>query len=95
MDEQAFKQKVPLFIDATKIDYLRTNNHIMVVERTENEIIVRLSPSVKIEDLQDFLDYARYKELTANVQVEQDEIDKMAAEINKNWWTENRDKLIK
>jgi hypothetical protein len=67
----------------------------MVVERTENEVIVRLSPTVKVEDLQDFLDYARYKELTANIQVEQGEIDKMAAEINKNWWTENRDKLIK
>ena len=67
----------------------------MIVERTENEVIVRLSPAVKVEDLQDFLNYARYKELTANVQVEQDEIDKMAAEINKNWWSENRDKLIK
>lgn len=67
----------------------------MVVERTENEVIVRLSPTVKVEDLQDFLDYARYKELTANIQVEQGEIDKMADEINKNWWTENRDKLIK
>ncbi|MVN23281.1 hypothetical protein [Mucilaginibacter arboris] len=67
----------------------------MVVERTENEIIVRLSPAVKEEDLQDFLNYARYKELTANVQVEQDEIDKLASEINKNWWAENRNKLIK
>jgi len=33
--------------------------------------------------------------LTANVQVEQDEVDQLATEINKNWWTENRDKLIK
>lgn len=67
----------------------------MVVERTENEIIVRLSPDIKVEDLQDFLNYARYKELTANIQVEQDEIDQLATEINKNWWLENRDKLIK
>lgn len=67
----------------------------MVVERTENEIIVRLSPAIKVEDLQDFLNYARYKELTANVKVEQDEVDKLATEINKNWWMENRDHLIK
>ncbi len=67
----------------------------MVVERTENEIIIRLSPAIKVEDLQDFLNYARYKELTANVQVEQDEVDQMAAEINKNWWAKNRDQLIK
>lgn len=67
----------------------------MVVERTENEIIVRLSPTVKVEDLQDFLNYARYKELTANIQVEQNEVDQLAAEINKSWWAENREKLIK
>lgn len=67
----------------------------MVVERTENEIIIRLSPSVNMEDLQDFLNFARYKELTANIKVDQDVVDQLAAEINKNWWKENRDQLVK
>ncbi|RYY06086.1 MAG: hypothetical protein EOP43_07280 [Sphingobacteriaceae bacterium] len=67
----------------------------MVVERTENEIIIRLSSAVKVEDLQAFLNYARYKELTANTKVDQEVVDQLADEINKTWWQENRDKLIK
>jgi predicted nucleotide-binding protein (sugar kinase/HSP70/actin superfamily) len=67
----------------------------MLVERTNKEVIIRLPASVDTEDLQDFLNYARYKELTANFKVDQKEVDKLADKINTKWWTENRDKLIK
>lgn len=75
--------------------YLRTNTLDMLVERTNKEVIIRLPASVNTEDLQDFLNYARYKELTANFKVDQKEVDKLADKINAKWWTENRDKLIK
>jgi predicted nucleotide-binding protein (sugar kinase/HSP70/actin superfamily) len=67
----------------------------MIVERTNKEVIIRLSSSVDTEDLQDFLNYARYKELTANFKTNQNEVDKIASEINTKWWTKNRKKLIK
>ncbi|HQS24148.1 MAG TPA: hypothetical protein PLC18_09355 [Sediminibacterium sp.] len=67
----------------------------MLVERTNKEVIIRLPSSVDTEDLQDFLNYARYKELTANFKTDQKEIDKIANEINSKWWTKNRNKLIK
>ena len=67
----------------------------MTIERTDKEVIVRLSPSINTEDLQDFLNYARYRELTSEFKVDQEEVDKLADEINKDWWKENRDKLIK
>jgi predicted nucleotide-binding protein (sugar kinase/HSP70/actin superfamily) len=67
----------------------------MIVERTNKEVIIRLSSSVDTEDLQDFLNYARYKELTANFKTNQKEVDKIATEINTKWWTKNRNKLIK
>jgi hypothetical protein len=67
----------------------------MLVERTNKEVIIRLPASVDAEDLQDFLNYARYKELTANFKADQKEVDKLADKINAKWWTENRDKLIK
>lgn len=67
----------------------------MFVERTNKEIIIRLPSSVDTEDLQDFLNYARYKELTANFKTDQKEVDKIASEINTKWWTKNRNKLIK
>ena len=67
----------------------------MLIERTTKEIIIRLPASVDTEDLQDFLNYARYKELTANFKTDQKEVDKIANDINAKWWTKNRSKLIK
>lgn len=67
----------------------------MLVERTNKEVIIRLPASVDIEDLQDFLNYARYKELTAGFKTDQKEVDKLANDINAKWWTKNRSKLIK
>ena len=67
----------------------------MLVERTKKEVIIRLPASVDTEDLQDFLNYARYKELTAGFKVEQKEVDKLSNQINSKWWTKNREKLIK
>lgn len=38
----------------------------MIVERTDNEIVVRLPSNIDLSELQDMLDYLKYKELTAN-----------------------------
>lgn len=67
----------------------------MIVERTTKEIIIRLPASVDTEDLQDFLNYARYKEITSSFKVAQKEADKLADQINTKWWTKNRNKLMK
>jgi hypothetical protein len=67
----------------------------MVITRTKKEVIIRLPVSVDIEDLQDFLDYARYKELTSKFKISQKEVDKISDQINKDWWIKNRKKLIK
>jgi hypothetical protein len=67
----------------------------MLVERTDKEVIIRLPASVDTEDLQDLLNYARYKELTANFKVDQKKVDKLASSINAKWWTKNKNNLIK
>lgn len=67
----------------------------MLVERTTKEVIIRLPASVDTEDLQDFLNYARYKELTATFKTDQKEVDKLASEINSKWWTKNKNKMVK
>ncbi|MEO6229609.1 MAG: hypothetical protein ABJB11_04365 [Ferruginibacter sp.] len=54
----------------------------MLVERTSKEVIIRLPASVDTEDLQDFLNYARYKELTSTFKTDQKEVDKIANDIN-------------
>ncbi len=67
----------------------------MLVERTRKEVIIRLPASVDTEDLQDFLNYARYKELTASFRTDQKVVDKLTSDINKKWWSKSRNKLIK
>ena len=67
----------------------------MLIERTADEVIIRLSSSVNTDDLQDVLNYLRYKELTSEMKVDQEDIDIFASEVNKSWWTENRSRLVK
>jgi hypothetical protein len=67
----------------------------MRIERTDKEIIIRLPASVNTEDLQAFLNYARYKELTSGFEVDQKKVDKLADQINNAWWSKNRKRLIK
>ncbi len=67
----------------------------MQIERTIKEVIIRLPATVDTDDLQDFLDYARYKELTSGFKVTQKEVDRMADKVNKDWWTKNRKRFIK
>lgn len=65
----------------------------MLIERTGKEIIIPLRSSLDTEDLQDFLNYARYKELTSDLKVDQKEVDKLTTKINNIRWTKNRNNL--
>ena len=67
----------------------------MLIERTDKEVIIRLPASTNIEDLQNMIDYARYKELTSKSKATQKEIDKLAKEVKKGRWKKLRKKLIK
>ncbi len=67
----------------------------MLIERINDEIVIRIPAMVDTDDLQDFINYVRYKELTFDINVPQDKIDKLASDLNKNWWKENRKRFIK
>jgi hypothetical protein len=55
----------------------------MIVERINNEILVRLSPQTNTSDLQDMLDYLEYKELVSKSKVKQSDIDELAKKVNR------------
>ena len=57
----------------------------MLIERTNNEIIIRLSPNIDIQDLQKVLNFARYKELTAKFKVSQAQVNELISDIKLNW----------
>lgn len=58
----------------------------MIVERTNNEILVRLPSNVDISELQDMLDYLKYRELTASSKAKQKDADYLAKEVNSSMW---------
>ena len=62
----------------------------MIIERTAGEFVIRIPITAQVEQMQDMIDYLRYKELTSTYEVNQSEVDMLAREINKGWWEKNK-----
>ncbi len=67
----------------------------MLIERTLNEVVIRLSGSVDTAELQRFVDYLSYKEATSRSKATQKAVDKLAQETKKGWWKRNRKRFLK
>jgi hypothetical protein len=65
---------------------LNTKNQFMLIERTNDEVIIRLPSYVDTEGLQRLIDYLSYKEATAKSKAKQSDVDKLAKEVKKGWW---------
>lgn len=58
----------------------------MIVERKNNEILVRFSAETNIAKIQAFLDYFRYLELTSKSKATQKDIDNLARKSKSKSW---------
>ncbi len=67
----------------------------MLIERTSNEVIIRLPSYVDTEGLQRLVDYLIYKEATSKSKAKQSDVDKLAKDVKKGWWSKNRSRFIK
>ena len=67
----------------------------MVIERTSEEVIIRLPSYIDTEELQSLIDYLAYKEATAKSEAKQADVDVLATEVKKGWWAKNRSRLVK
>ena len=67
----------------------------MIIERTDKEILIRIPNTVDIEGAQRIIDYIRYQEVTAESKAKQEDVDKLAKEINKDWWDKNEGSFLK
>ena len=54
----------------------------MIIERTKDEVIIRLPAYVKTEGLQRFINLLSYKEAVEKSEATQDAVDKLAKEAN-------------
>lgn len=67
----------------------------MVIERTKNEVIIRLPSSIDTVGLQGLINYLCYNEATSKSQAKQADVNKLAKDIKKGWWNKNRRRFIK
>lgn len=67
----------------------------MVIERTEDEIILRLPSYIDIKEIQRFMDFVSQQELTSKSKATDEEILALSKEIKKGWWSKNRSRFIK
>ncbi len=67
----------------------------MTIERNKDEIIIRLPGNLDTDGLQRLINFLVYKEATLESQADQESVDQLASEVNKNWWEKNKDRFLK
>ena len=58
----------------------------MILERKNNEILVRLPAFVDLTELQDMIDFFKYKVLTAKSKAKQSDVDEISKAVNNSNW---------
>lgn len=67
----------------------------MIIERVNNEIIIRLPGDINIDELQDMTDWFQYMEITRKSKAKQSDVDTLISQIKKGRWDKRRSSLIK
>ena len=65
----------------------------MIVERQDNEILVRFSAGLKTAKIQAILDYLRYEELTSKSIATENDINKLLKQVKKGRWERTKKEL--
>lgn len=69
-------------------------NRKMRVESVNNEIKLTFSKNaLDITEIQSFIDYEKFREISALSKATQEEANKLAEEINQSWWDKNKHKF--
>ena len=67
----------------------------MTIERTAEEIIIRISSSMNIDDIQQLIDYLTYKQIVGKSQATQKGVDVLVATVKQGRWAQRRNAFIK
>ncbi len=65
----------------------------MIVERQDNDILVRFSAGIKTSKIQTILDYLRYEELTSKSEATEKDLDELLKQIKKGRWDRTKKEL--
>ena len=66
----------------------------MKVERTRDEIIIKIPNNIDISGIERFFDFIKYKESTNNSSVSDEIVDNLSMDINKSIWQEYKKKRL-
>jgi len=67
----------------------------MIIERINNEIIIRLPGDINIDELQDMTDWFQYMEITRKTNAKQEDVDNLVGQIKKGRWNKRKTALVK
>ncbi len=67
----------------------------MQIERTNDEILIRVASGTDLVGLQRILDYLKFREIASKSKVTQKQIDELARESKSTWWKKNKDRFAK
>lgn len=67
----------------------------MEIERTTNEIVIRVPSGTDLVGLQRIIDYVKFREMASKSKASQKQIDKLATDSKSSWWNKNKSKFIK
>jgi hypothetical protein len=65
----------------------------MIIERTKDEVLIRIDGKMKLENLQSIVDYIRYLELTSKSRATQKDVDALVKKIKKGRWERTKKQL--
>ena len=68
----------------------------MTIKRENNELIISIPENILgISEIQEFLNYLKFKTITSKSKATQKDIDEIAEEIDSEWWEKNKKRFIK
>jgi hypothetical protein len=67
----------------------------MEIDRTNDEIVIRVAAGTDLSGIQRLLDYIRFLEISSKSKATQKQIDDLARESKATWWEKNITRSIK
>ena len=62
----------------------------MRIEKTDDEIVIRLPATTNLGELKRLLDYIRFKEITSKSKATDEQIESLARESKSAYWIKNK-----
>jgi hypothetical protein len=77
--EQVFISQYKYHIEKFPDIYVNLGKKHMIIERINDEILVRFKPGKRASQIQTILDYLRYEELTSKSTAKEEDVDRILA----------------